>query len=142
MMTQSRAESTWEINDYGRFINQFLPKTIRWIRQYERINKKICRQKISIMFNEIYIYIYIYIYICEWDVFKKYQVWSFIYQKKNNKWNIFFKIVSLTFTGYIPLNSTLFEAPLELLFWSRVTFVLSSLFWYSLPLEINFQLRK
>ena len=30
---------------------------------YERINKKICRQKISIMFNDIYIYIYIYIYI-------------------------------------------------------------------------------
>ena len=27
-------------------------------------NKKICRQKMSIMFNKIYIYIYIYIYIC------------------------------------------------------------------------------
>ena len=31
------------------------------IRQYERINKEICRQKMSIIFNEICIYIYIYI---------------------------------------------------------------------------------
>ena len=47
---------------------------IKAIRQYEWINKKIYRQKMSIMFNEIcineemlpkytYIYIYIYIYI-------------------------------------------------------------------------------
>ena len=25
MMAQSRAEYTWEINNYGRFINQFSP---------------------------------------------------------------------------------------------------------------------
>ena len=43
------------------------------IREFKRIQKKICRHKMSIMFNEIcineemlpkYIYIYIYIYIC------------------------------------------------------------------------------
>ena len=34
-----------------------------WIREFERIQKKICRHKMSIMFNEICIYIYIYIYI-------------------------------------------------------------------------------
>ena len=74
MMAQSWAESTWEITNYGRIINQFQPNIIRSIRQFERINKKICRQKMSIMFNEIcineemmpkytYIYIYVYMYI-------------------------------------------------------------------------------
>ena len=69
-MAQSQAKSTWEINNYGRYINQFPVNTIKSIRQNERINKKICRQKMSIMFNEICIneemlpkYIYIYIYI-------------------------------------------------------------------------------
>ena len=42
-------------------INQFPPNTIKAIRQYERIKKKICRQKMSIMFNEICLYIYRYI---------------------------------------------------------------------------------
>ena len=37
--------------------------TIKVIREFERIQKKICRHKMSIMFNEICIYIYIYIYI-------------------------------------------------------------------------------
>ena len=68
MMAQSWAESTWEITKYGRFINQFPPNIIRSIRQFERINKKICKKKLSIMFNEICINeemlsIYIYIYI-------------------------------------------------------------------------------
>ena len=40
MMAQSWVESTWEINDYGRFINQFLPNIIRSRWQFERINKK------------------------------------------------------------------------------------------------------
>ena len=39
MMAQSRRESTWEINNYGRYINQFPPNIIKSIRQYERINK-------------------------------------------------------------------------------------------------------
>ena len=78
MMALRRAESTWEIDNHGKYINQFPPNIIKSIQQYERINKKICRQKISILFNEIcineemlpkYIYthththIYIYIYI-------------------------------------------------------------------------------
>ena len=46
-------ESTWEITNYGRFINQFPSNIIRSIRQFERINKKICKQKMSIMFNQI-----------------------------------------------------------------------------------------
>ena len=62
MMAQSRAESTWEINNYGKYINQLPPNTIKSIRRYERTNKKIWGQKMCIMFNEICIY-YIYIYI-------------------------------------------------------------------------------
>ena len=62
MMAQCRAESTWEINNYGKCINLFPPNIIKSIRQYERINKKICRQKMSIMFNQTYIYMYIYIH--------------------------------------------------------------------------------
>ena len=68
-MAQSLAESTWEINNYGKYINQFLPNIIKSSWQYERINKKICRQKMSIWFNKICIneemlpkYTYIYIY--------------------------------------------------------------------------------
>ena len=56
------------------YIYIFPPNMIKVIREFERIQKKICRHKMSIMFNEIcineemlpiYIYIYIYIYICE-----------------------------------------------------------------------------
>ena len=43
------------------FFNQFLPDIIKSIRQRKRINQKICRQIICIMFIK-YIYIYIYIY--------------------------------------------------------------------------------
>ena len=62
-MNQSWAESTKDTYNYGQYINQFLSNTIKAIRQYERTQKKICRQKMSIMFNEICMYIYIYIYI-------------------------------------------------------------------------------
>ena len=41
------AESTWEITNYRRFINQFLMNIIRSIRQFKLIN-----QKMSIMFNK------------------------------------------------------------------------------------------
>ena len=63
MMAQNRAASIWEINNHGKYINQILPNTMKSIRQYERINKRICRQKMSNIFNEIF-YIYIYIYVC------------------------------------------------------------------------------
>ena len=55
MMGQSRTESTWKINNHGKYIKPFPPNTIKSIWQYERINKKICRQKMSIIFKEIYI---------------------------------------------------------------------------------------
>ena len=60
---QSRAESTRDTYNYGQDLNQFPPNTIKVIREFERIQKKICRHKMSIMFNEICINIYIYIYI-------------------------------------------------------------------------------
>ena len=59
MMAQSRAESTRDTYNYGQYLNQFPPNTIKVIREFERIQKKICRHKMSIMFNEICIYIYI-----------------------------------------------------------------------------------
>ena len=85
MMAQSCAESSWEITNYGKFINQFPSNIIRSIRQFERINKKTNKHvdknvyyvqsnmyqwrnaaKLYIyihMYILIYIYIYIYIYI-------------------------------------------------------------------------------
>ena len=68
MMAQSRAESTRDTYNYGQCINQFSPNIIKEIREFERIQKKICRHKMSIMINEICIYIYIYSLIdCEWQ---------------------------------------------------------------------------
>ena len=61
-MAQSRAESTRDTYNCGQYINQFPQNTIKVIREFERIQKKICRHKMSIMFNEICINI-IYIYI-------------------------------------------------------------------------------
>ena len=74
-MAQSRAESTRDTCNYGQYINQFPQNTIKVIREFERIQKKICRHKMSIMFNEICIneemlpkYTYIYIYIHTFNV--------------------------------------------------------------------------
>ena len=44
------------------YINQFPPNIIKSIRQYEKINKKICRQKMFIMFNEICTHIHAHTY--------------------------------------------------------------------------------
>ena len=64
--------STWEITNFGRFINQFSPNIIRSTRQFKGISKKVFTQKMSIIFNQICINeemlprntcIYIYIYI-------------------------------------------------------------------------------
>ena len=57
MMAQSRAETTRDSYNYGQYINQFPPNTIKAIRQYQRIQKKLCRQKMAIMFNEIWMYV-------------------------------------------------------------------------------------
>ena len=40
-MAQNWAESTWDISNYGKYINQFSPNTIKAILLYERIKKKI-----------------------------------------------------------------------------------------------------
>ena len=71
MMAQSRAESTRDTYNYGQYLNQFPPNTIKVIREFERIQKKICRYKMFIMFNEICIneemlpkYTYIYMCVC------------------------------------------------------------------------------
>ena len=61
MMAQSRAESTMDTYNYGQYINQFPPNTIKVIQEFERIQKKICRHKMSIMFNEICICVSVYI---------------------------------------------------------------------------------
>ena len=53
MMAQSRAQSTRDTYNYGQYINQFPQNTIKVIREFERIQKKIWRHKMSIMFNEI-----------------------------------------------------------------------------------------
>ena len=65
-------ESTRDTYNYGQYINQFPPNTIKVIREFERIQKKIYRHKMSIMFNEICIneemlpkYTYIYMYVKE-----------------------------------------------------------------------------
>ena len=44
-MAQDQAESTREPTNYRRYINQFQSDIIKSIRQLERINTKICRQK-------------------------------------------------------------------------------------------------
>ena len=54
MMSQDWAESTRLPISYGSFINQFLPDTIKSMRQLERTYTKMCTQKMSILFNEIY----------------------------------------------------------------------------------------
>ena len=69
MMAQSRAESTWDTYNYGQYIIQFPPEYDKSHTGIRMDPEKICRHKMSIMFNEICIneemlpkYIYIYIY--------------------------------------------------------------------------------
>ena len=74
MMAQSWAEGTKDTYNYGQYLNQFPPNKIKLIPEFERIQKKICRHKMSIMFNEIcineemlpkYTYSHIYTHILE-----------------------------------------------------------------------------
>ena len=58
---EDQAESTRELIYHRRFINQFPPDIIKSMNPLKRINTKMCRQRISALFNYIYIYIYIYI---------------------------------------------------------------------------------
>ena len=70
MMVRGWTESTWEISNFARYINQFPSNIIGLIGQLEWIKNNM-KTKMSTMFNQIcindeflqYIYIYIYIYI-------------------------------------------------------------------------------
>ena len=50
-MAQKGSESTWEPVKYGIFISQFQPDIITDIQQFERIETKICRQRMSMIFT-------------------------------------------------------------------------------------------
>ena len=76
MMAQDRTESNKEPINHKRDINQFPLNAIKLMQWHEKINIKMCRQRMSILFNQIFIkeerlpkhththtYIYIYIYI-------------------------------------------------------------------------------
>ena len=54
LMAQSWAESTWEITNYGRFINQFPQYIIRSLQQFERINKKYVDKNVYYLQSNIY----------------------------------------------------------------------------------------
>ena len=80
MMAQSRTESTRDTYNYGQYLNQFPPEYDKSNTEFERIQKKICKHKMSIMFNEICIYIYIYIYVCIYICLNEYiYVCAYIY---------------------------------------------------------------
>ena len=53
VVAQGRAEGAGDTCNYGQCMDQFPQNTIKVIREFERIQKKICRHKMSIMFNEI-----------------------------------------------------------------------------------------
>ena len=88
-MAQSQAESTRDAYNYAQYINQFPQNTIKVIQEFERIQKKICRHKMSIMFNEIcineemlpkYTYLYICMYMCIFIYIYSYiYIYMFIY---------------------------------------------------------------
>ena len=104
MLAQDRTESNWEPINHGKFINRFPPDAIKSMRWLERINTKICRQLMSILFNQMYFneemlpkyththththtHIYIYIYVTPGKIYghttpRKYFFYYF------NLWNI------------------------------------------------------
>ena len=53
MMAQDEAKCTREPIKYGKFINEFHQDIITSTQQYEWMNTNICRQKMSIWFNQI-----------------------------------------------------------------------------------------
>ena len=64
-MTQSLLESSWDIYNYGKYINQFTPYMIK---QYGNINgstrKYVDRKYLLSSTKFVYIYIYIYVCVC------------------------------------------------------------------------------
>ena len=84
-------------------INQFPLNTIKVIREFEQIQKKICRHKMSIMFNEICIYIYIYISVGDNIYYIKVYgllytsifIFTHVYMHENRKLEILYKYVCI-----------------------------------------------
>ena len=81
MMAYERSESA--LDKFGKFIYQLQPKTKTLVRKLEKIQIKLYRQNVFLLFNQkclnegllpnyththththTYIYIYIYIYMC------------------------------------------------------------------------------
>ena len=60
MMAIMENENIWEPVKNGKFVSQFQPDIKTTIWRFERIERKIFRRTMSIIFNQIYIYIYIY----------------------------------------------------------------------------------
>ena len=50
-------KKNWEPVKYGKFVSQFLLDIKTIIQQFDRIETKICGQRMSKIFNQIYIYI-------------------------------------------------------------------------------------
>ena len=61
-MAQEKTESLWEPINYGKLIIR--PDIMTFIRRLERIKTKICRQKVSVLFNKLYIHIHVCVFIC------------------------------------------------------------------------------
>ena len=63
-MAQSRAESTRDKYNYGQYLNQFPPNTIKVLRELNGSRRKYVGIKCLLCLKKFaYIYIYIYIYI-------------------------------------------------------------------------------
>ena len=66
-MANERSKSIRD--NFGKFVNQFQPKTKTLVRKPERILIKLYRQDVLLSFNQTHththIYIYIYIYISD-----------------------------------------------------------------------------
>ena len=61
MVADERYKSAWD--NFGKFIYQLRTKTKTLGKKLERIQIKLYRPNVSLLFNQTYLYIYIYIYI-------------------------------------------------------------------------------
>ena len=52
MMAQEEFENTWEPDKYRKFISQFQPDIITYVQRFERMEIKVSRQRMSIIFNQ------------------------------------------------------------------------------------------
>ena len=57
-------KSTWEPVKYGKFVCQFQPDIKTTIQWFDRIETKICRLRLSVIFNYIYICVCVCLCVC------------------------------------------------------------------------------